>query len=63
MAELELLRRPFPAEDEELTPCLRCGKSVRLKFNGGELDRAECCDLIYETRASGYVLIVRKKNG
>ena len=29
--------------------CLKCGKKLHLYFNGGELDRRECCGMFYQT--------------
>ena len=29
--------------------CLRCGKTLHLYYNGGELDFVRCCGLVYRT--------------
>lgn len=34
-------------DGEHVTPCRRCGKPVRLRYNGGELDYDDCCGLSY----------------
>jgi hypothetical protein len=40
--------------------CLRCGKSVHLFFNGGELDSAECCGLVYRTEHVRIDLVIEE---
>lgn len=40
-------------------PCKGCGRTIRLFFNGGELDRKQCCGYEYETEATGYRLVIR----
>lgn len=39
-------------------PCRECRKPVTLWFNGGELDRQECCGITYYTQATGYELVI-----
>ena len=34
--------------DLEDIDCLRCGKKIKIDWNGGELDWKECCGLKYE---------------
>ncbi len=29
--------------------CIKCGGTFHLYFNGGELDRHECCEILYKT--------------
>ena len=38
--------------------CLKCGKSIRLMFNGGELDYSECCGLVYKQKHRQIDLVV-----
>ena len=40
------------------TQCLRCGKTLHLYFNGGELDIKQCCGLTYRTEAQRIDLVV-----
>ncbi len=43
--------------------CLRCGKEIVLFFNGGELDRRECCGLIYNTEIAKMELVITDPKG
>lgn len=38
--------------------CILCGKTLRLYFNGGELDRKECCGLVYQTEYARIDLVI-----
>lgn len=57
MADTEVHRVPdFLSGD---TQCIRCGKTLHLYFNGGELDSRTCCGLEYAQESRGYDLVVR----
>lgn len=43
------------------TPCIRCGNTLHLYYNGGELDSKECCGLIYRTEVQRVDLVVYEK--
>lgn len=43
------------------TECIRCGRRLHLHFNGGELDREECCGLVYATESVRIDLVVYEK--
>jgi len=49
----EISEEDFPVE----VTCPVCGKSFRLWFNGGEMDRKECHGWVWETCATGYELV------
>ena len=57
---MEEVKRIEDWSDGEVT-CLGCGKQVRLWFNGGELDRQDCCGYRYETRHEKINLVISKK--
>lgn len=38
--------------------CRRCSQPVTLYFNGGELDRRECCGLRYEQVITSIDLVI-----
>lgn len=40
------------------TQCIRCGKTLRLHWNGGELDEKRCCGLTYRTEVQRTDLVV-----
>lgn len=40
--------------------CLGCGKKIFLWFNGGELDRRDCCGYRYETEHKQIDLVISK---
>ena len=44
------------------TQCLRCGKTLHLYFNGGELDSVECCGMTYKTEVIRIDLVVYEKS-
>jgi len=54
MKEIEII----PDFSSGSIKCRGCDKVVTLYFNGGELDRTECCGYEYETRATGHELII-----
>lgn len=41
--------------------CPRCGATVMLKFNGGELDQREHCDFVFRLDAIAYDAVVLAK--
>lgn len=41
--------------------CLGCGKLIHLFFNGGELDRQDCCGFIYKTEDVQVDLVILQK--
>jgi len=41
--------------------CIICGKVLHLYFNGGELDKVECCGLNYATQHVQTDLVVTSK--
>jgi hypothetical protein len=43
------------------TQCIRCGKTLHLYFNGGELDSVKCCGLTYMTETQRIDLVVYEK--
>ena len=55
----ELIRKTHWEEGDP--ECLRCCEPVPLYFNGGELDRKECCGLIYQTEHVQIDLVVYEK--
>lgn len=52
------IRRTTCEEQDPTFPCIRCGKELHLYFNGGELDRVQCCGLSYFTEHTGLDLVV-----
>lgn len=55
----EISRRRLADDDWAPTvPCTRCGKPVRLFFNGGELDQQECCGVVYRTEIMAVDLVI-----
>ena len=44
------------------TTCLRCGKAIKLWFNGGELDQRECCGLFYRLQSDRIDFVVHDGN-
>jgi hypothetical protein len=44
------------------TPCIRCGKTLHLYYNGGELDSVECCGLTYKTETQRVDLVVYERS-
>lgn len=38
--------------------CRRCGKTLHLHFNGGELDSERCCGLHYTTEHTQIDLVI-----
>ena len=46
MSEPEWFMEDVDTPVEFACPC--CRKALHLWFNGGELDRVECCGMIYE---------------
>lgn len=38
--------------------CTRCGKTLTLYYNGGELDEKHCCGLTYRTETQGIDLVI-----
>ena len=40
------------------TKCIRCGKTLHLNWNGGELDEKSCCGLTYRTEVQRTDLVV-----
>lgn len=36
----------------------KCHRTIVLKFNGGELDRAECCGYRYTLQSTGIDLVI-----
>ena len=44
--------------------CRGCGREIHLFFNGGELDRKECCGYVYRTEHFRIDLVIeRAPNG
>ena len=58
----EILRREAfqDGSTAEHVTCQKCGKIITLWFNGGELDRQECCGMTYRLESPIVYLVVEK---
>jgi hypothetical protein len=53
-----IARKQITEADFPVRILCKCFREITLYFNGGELDRAECCGFKYEVRATGYELVI-----
>ncbi|MCJ2530773.1 MAG: hypothetical protein LN413_00430 [Candidatus Thermoplasmatota archaeon] len=53
--------KQIPNLEQGDVKCLRCGRTFHLYFNGGELDREDCCGLTYETMHQQIDLVIYKQ--
>ncbi len=51
----------IPIEGAHTLNCRNCGKNITLWFNGGELDREECCGFIYSLEHGEIHLVIYEK--
>lgn len=51
MKEIKREKDVIVKDQPFVTRCIRCGNTLKLSFNGGELDIKFCCGLTYELDA------------
>lgn len=58
MKEIKRIKniREFPYE----TNCIKCGRNIKLFYNGGELDSTKCCGIYYELNNNQIDFVIKE---